>query len=198
MSKAMWDSIFSQEAFAYGEEPNLFVKEMAPHLPLGCAGGFAEGEGRNAVYLAEQGFDVTVIDQSEVGLQKAQQLAAKRQQTIDVLQADLLKDELPKGKFDVVFNIFGHLHRDDLPHLLTQMIAALKSEGVLLFEFYSHRQLQYGTGGPGNPEYLYHPNDLLPLLEPYQIQHFFYGEVERYEGEKHRGRCHVIQALVEI
>ncbi|MCA1010367.1 class I SAM-dependent methyltransferase [Halobacillus halophilus] len=198
MSKEMWDQRFSEPNYAYGKQPNAFIKEMSERLPkdskIGC---FAEGEGRNGVYLAKMGHDVTILDQSDQGLKKAQQLAKEEDVSIETLQGDLTKMEMEPEQFNAAVMVFGHVPKQDQSFLMEQMIRSVKPGGHILFEVYSENQLTYGTGGPKTTEMLYAPEDVLRWIKDYKCLHFYYGEVERNEGERHNGLGHVIQGLIQ-
>ncbi|SFF85756.1 Methyltransferase domain-containing protein [Halobacillus alkaliphilus] len=198
MSKEMWDQRFSEPNYAYGKQPNAFIKNMSERLPkdskVGC---FAEGEGRNGVYLAKMGHDVTILDQSDQGLNKALQLGKEEDVSIETVQGDLTKMEMEPEQFDAAVMVFGHVPKQDQSFLMEQMIRSVKPGGHVLFEVYSEHQLAYGTGGPKSAEMLYAPEDVLRWIKDYKCLHFYYGEAERNEGEKHNGLGHVIQGLIQ-
>jgi len=89
MDTAFWDDRYAAEDYAYGLDPNAFVAEMVMHIPDGPVLCLAEGEGRNAVYLAKSGHRVTAVDQSAMGLAKALRLAAASGVVIETVHADL-------------------------------------------------------------------------------------------------------------
>ncbi|HLQ73619.1 MAG TPA: class I SAM-dependent methyltransferase [Bacillota bacterium] len=198
MSKAHWDKSFSEEAYVYGEEANEFIRASS-HLfgegeAIAC---FAEGEGRNAVYLAKQGHDVTAYDQSKVGLKKAEQLAIKNKVTIETAAVDLTNEKVPTAEYDGAVVVFGHVPAVDQPFFMENIINSVKAGGLIMVEVYSKEQLAYGTGGPPNEQLLYSPEDMLSFFKNERHIHFFYGEVTRHEGKKHNGLSHVIQVIAE-
>jgi len=198
MSKEMWDQRFSEQNYAYGKQPNAFIKDINERLPkdskVGC---FAEGEGRNGVYLAKMGHDVTILDQSDQGLNKALQLAKKEGVSIETVQGDLTEMEMESDQFDAAVMVFGHVPKQDQSFLMEQMIRSVKPGGHVLFEVYSEAQLSYGTGGPKSMEMLYAAEDVLDWIKDYKCLHFYYGEAERNEGERHKGIGHVIQGFIQ-
>ncbi|MEJ2457472.1 MAG: class I SAM-dependent methyltransferase [Novosphingobium sp.] len=105
----MWDERFSEPGYAYGTEPNDFLKERVADLKRGRCLCLAEGQGRNAVWLAQQGFDVTAMDQSPAGLEKARELAESRGVTIATQVGDLVDFDLGEGVWDSIVSIFVHL-----------------------------------------------------------------------------------------
>jgi SAM-dependent methyltransferase len=198
MSKEMWDNNFDQDEYLYGSEPNAFVKEKAyllkNHSLTAC---FAEGEGRNAVYLAGLGHAVTAYDQSEVGLEKARELAREAGISLNTVISDLTKEIPPKEMYDAAVMVFGHVPREYQQFLIENILHSLKPGGLLLIEVYSEAQLQYNTGGPPSRELLYDPEQMLLWLRPHFCPYFYCGEADRVEGTKHTGIGHVIQAVVK-
>ena len=198
MSKEFWNESFSTSDYVYGKEPNAFIKEMSDRLYLNLQiGCFAEGEGRNAVYLAAHGHDVTVYDQSEQGLAKANKLAEEAGVNIQTVPVDLTKAEMEPDQFDASIMVFGHVPKEDQPFLIEQMFRSVKPGGLVLFEVYSKDQLPYATGGPKSKDKLYAPSDVLNWIEGHKCLHFYYGEADRQEGARHTGVGHVIQAFVQ-
>jgi cyclopropane fatty-acyl-phospholipid synthase-like methyltransferase len=151
----MWDKRYQQAEYAYGTDPNDFLAG----LPLGAKGGqrllsLAEGEGRNAVYLAKLGFDVLAVDQSIIGLNKALNLARERQTTIKVEQADLEQYQIAPDTYNGVISIFGHFNPNVRRRIHVQAVDGLKKGGFFVLEAYSKEQLAYNTGGPKSLEML--------------------------------------------
>ncbi|WP_040229083.1 class I SAM-dependent methyltransferase [Bhargavaea cecembensis] len=197
MTRNHWDERFSEEEYVYGTEPNEFIRTMSRLIPPHSkVAALAEGEGRNAVYLAEAGHSVTAFDQSTVGLQKAVGLAEKRGVQIETKEADLIKDRIPADSFDAAILVFGHVPKESQESFFFNLIGSVKNGGIILFEVYSEEQLRYGTGGPGNLESLYDPADILRWIRPHDVVHFYYGEADRSEGSRHTGTGHVIQGAI--
>ena len=193
-----WNERFGSEQYVYGEEPNLFIKNQAHRLEKGrkvvC---FAEGEGRNAVYLAKQGLDVTAYDYAQNGLKKTEALAESNGVKIETEQKDLIHDSVPDAEFDAAIMVFGHFAKHDQKTVFDKLVHAVKPSGIVMLEVYSEDQVQYGTGGPKTVDMLYDPADLLQWLKGFKVLHFFYGEQERIEGQLHTGTGHVIQVILE-
>lgn len=198
MSKEHWDNSFSDTDFVYGETPNIFIKnksELIPnHSTVAC---LAEGEGRNAVYLAQQGHKVTTYDQSVVGLEKTKTLAMKHDVTIQTVEIDLTDKKVEENMYDAAIMVFGHVHQDHQAFLMESLIDSVKPGGYVIFEVYSIDQLEYGTGGPPVKEMLYDPKDILEWIQNDKCLHFYYGEAERTEGKRHKGTGHVIQVILQ-
>lgn len=198
MVKDQWNKQFSENQYTYGKTVNAFIQEKSNLFPsqskVAC---FAEGEGRNAVYLAKQGHTVTAYDVSTVGLNNAKQLAEENDVTITTIEADLLKTKIEKEKYDGAVMVFGHVKNVHQPYFIKNIIDAVKPGGYILIEVYSKNQLDYNTGGPGKEEFLYDPHDMLEWIKPHFCQHFYYGEADRQEGYRHTGIGHVIQIAIK-
>lgn len=193
---AHWDERYAEPGWAFGTEPNDFLREQAAHLPAGsrvlC---LAEGEGRNAVFLAGLGHRVHAVDVSRVGLEKARGLARERGVAITTEVADLAEYEIPPGTYDAIVSIFAHLPSEARERLHPRIVPALSPGGVLLLEGYTPAQQRAGTGGPEAASKFF----TLALL-----QQDFAGlewrvarEIERevIEGRYHTGRAHVVQLV---
>ena len=148
----------------------------------------AEGQGRNAVHLASLGYEVTALDFSEVGLQSAQELAARSGVTIHTLQADLSAYVFDPEAWDGILSIFGHLPAPLRARVNAQLHGALKPGGWLQLVGYHPKQLEYGTGGPQELSMLYTVDGLKAELGPgwtYDVAELVERELE--EGPYHRG-----------
>ncbi len=198
MSKEHWDKSFSDKNFVYGEKENKFIHDMSEIIPVQSkVGCFAEGEGRNAVYLAKLGHDVTAYDQSVIGLKKTDALARKNNVTVETVAIDLTKEKVQNNQFDATIMVFGHVPKNNQQFLIKNMIDSVKFGGYVIFEVYSEDQLKYQTGGPQSIDMLYNPTEVLGWIKNYQCIHFYYGEVIRNEGKRHAGLGHVIQVVIK-
>lgn len=198
MSKEKWDKSFSDEEYVYGVVENEFLNEMSDRIPpqskVAC---FAEGEGRNAVFLAQQGHHVTAYDQSTVGLEKTQLLAERNNVQVKTVEKDLIEEKVESNQYDAAVMIYGHVPKQDQSFFIKNMIDSVKQGGTIIFEVYSEAQLAYGTGGPRSLELLYDPKDMLNWIKEYSCIHFYYGEAKRNEGNRHVGIGHVIQVVLK-
>ncbi|PFN04138.1 class I SAM-dependent methyltransferase [Bacillus cereus] len=192
----IWNKRFNSEEYLYGEEPNIFIQQQAFRLEK-CQKviAFAEGEGRNAVFLAKRGHEVTAIDYAESGLQKTKRLAQKYNVDVHTKKVDLLVDSVPAEKYDAAIMIFGHFHTDNQKMVFDKIKNTIQPGGTIMIEVYSKNQLNYGTGGPKEIDMLYEPIDILTWCEGHEVIHFFYGEQKRVEGNAHTGLAHVIQLV---
>lgn len=191
----MWDQRYSSEGYAYGTEPNEFLVAVAPKLPMGRVLCIGEGEGRNAVWLAGQGYDVTAVDASRVGLEKAERLAAERGVTITTVHADLGAYDIVPDAWDAIVSVFCHL-----PHTLRvdvhrRCVAGLRPGGVMLLESYTPDQLALGTGGPPSAELMMDQETLRAELSGLEFLHLQECEREIHEGTFHNGLGAVVQLV---
>ena len=191
-----WDSRYSGADFFYGTAPNDFLAARAELLPAGgrvlC---LAEGEGRNAVFLAQRGFRVTGVDGSKVGLEKAHLLAKERGVTLSTEVADLRDYELGTAKWDGIVSIWCHLPQPLRASLHPRIVAALAPGGVLLLEHYHPRQLGRGTGGPSDATMMVTLDELRRDFAELEELHAFEGEREVREGAGHGGLSVVTQFI---
>ncbi|WP_379544422.1 class I SAM-dependent methyltransferase [Psychrobacter sp. R86515] len=193
----MWDERYSGTEFAFGTEPNDFLRETFEQIPVGghvlC---LAEGEGRNAVFLAEQGFEVTAMDMSEVGLNKANKLAKDRGVAITTQVVDLAHYDFGQDKWDAIVSIWAHVPETVRQYVHAQVSAALKPEGVFIVEAYTERQL--GTEAVGGPPAS--QRERFGALKNFQNELVGLNEVVGIEklrmvseGKRHQGLSAVVQ-----
>jgi cyclopropane fatty-acyl-phospholipid synthase-like methyltransferase len=191
-----WEARFAGPDYHFGTEPNAFLKSKAGLLKPGQkALSIADGEGRNGVFLAEQGLDVLAMDFSPTALAKSRALARQRGVTIRTEQADLDTWRWPVEAFDVVVAIFFQFCA---PVLRTRVFdgikRALKPGGLLLMEGYTPKQREYKTGGPSEVENLY----TRKLLEE-SFANFASVEIREYDSEIHEGPGHGgMSALIDL
>lgn len=193
----MWDERYNEEGFAYGTEPNDFLKSECSRIPRGgkvlC---LAEGEGRNAVFLAKKGYSVTAVDQSSVGLQKAKKLAFENGVEISTTVADLADYDLGTGAWDGIVSIAAHVPPALRKKIHAQVAHALKVKGVFILEAYTERHLEMkGVGGPPDKTLLMSLDELTVELEG--LEFIIAAEVERHvsEGKYHQGESAVVQLV---
>lgn len=189
-----WNDRFQSEHFVYGTESNIFISTMHNKLQLsGDALAIAEGEGRNAVFLAEQGMKVTTWDFAQSGLIKTEKLAEERGVHVETKLMDLNDATWERDHWDEIVCVFGHFPKETRRKTLEGVKQAVKPGGYYVTEVYSTYQLPYKSGGPQDVDMLYSPEEFLQTFADWRIIHFFMGEVIRHEGELHNGLAHVIQ-----
>jgi SAM-dependent methyltransferase len=180
-----WDKKFQDEEFAYGKEPNAFLKKHLSSLEKGVALDLASGEGRNAVFLAENGWKVDAVDISPVGVRKARRLAKEAGVKINFRQADLDFYPIAKEKYDLISILYFWDRR-----LIPRLKRGLKKGGRILFETYTFETLFRGLEGPREAKYLLKANELLDLFRDFRV--LFYREGIFREG----GRRKAIASLI--
>ncbi len=190
-----WDERYSEPGFAYGSEPNEFLVSMVEKIPRGKVLSLAEGEGRNAVYLASLGYLVTGVDGSEVGLRKASELAAERGVAINTIHADLSQFVMEADQWDAIIACYCHVPSAIRMPLHQAAVRGLKSGGVFVLEAFSKEQLSYGTGGPQSPDMLMDLDVLKQELAGLQFVHAVKIERDVREGSNHTGMASVIQIM---
>lgn len=191
----MWNERYSEPGFAYGTQPNEFLASVANMIPPGRVLSLAEGEGRNAVYLAGRGYDVVAVDASAVGLEKAKQLAKERGVRISTQVADLNGFQIEPESWNGIVSIFCHLPAAVRATLYRAAVHGLKPGGVFVLEAYTPAQLKSGTGGPSNAELLPSLAQLKNELAGLEFAHAVERERDVVEGRYHTGRASVVQLV---
>ena len=191
----MWDERYSAKEYAYGTTPNEFLVERVHCIPKGKVLSLAEGEGRNAVFLAKQGYTVTAVDASLVGLNKARMLAEENDVAIEFIHADLADYDLGENKWDGIVSIFCPLPSSLRKELYKKVIAGLKQNGVFLLEAYTPNQLKHGTGGGNSVDVMQSEKSLRFELAGLKFKHLTELERDVIEGVYHTGIGSVVQAI---
>lgn len=196
--KDFWNNRFADDGFAYGTQPNRFLQSHQRLLKPGLKALLpGDGEGRNGVWLASLGLEVTSVDYSEVGIAKINRLADERQLTINTRCADLTSMDWPVDEFDLLVAIFIHFPSNIRNHMHHKFIGALKPGGQLIFEAYDKQQLDYGTGGPPVEDMLYTEEQLNEDFKDHNILHSEHLITDIHEGKYHDGRSSVLRFVVE-
>jgi SAM-dependent methyltransferase len=189
-----WDERYRSEEYFYGTEPNDFLKSQAHRLLPGASVlCLAEGEGRNAVYLAKQGFAVTAVDGSAQGFVKLQKLAAKAGVNVRTIVKDLAHFDMGHRQWDAIISIWCHLPQPLRAEIHRRVVVALKPGGFFILEAYTPRQLQYKTGGPPNATMMMTRDLLKTELAGLDVEIAQELEREIHEGKGHNGKSAVVQ-----
>jgi SAM-dependent methyltransferase len=191
----MWDERYSAAGYAYGTEPNQFLVDNYSRIPMGNVLSLAEGEGRNAVFLARQGYTVTAVDGSIVGLNKADKLAGENGVTLVLIHADLAEFDLGESKWDGIISIFNPLPSSLRRQLYKKVEAALKPNGVFLLEAYRPDQINHGTGGGNDADTMQTGESIRSELPGLNFTHLVELDREVIEGSHHTGLGAVVQAI---
>jgi SAM-dependent methyltransferase len=194
----MWDERYQTPEYIFGDQPCQWLIMNQHRLPQsGRALALGDGEGRNGVFLAELGFEVTSVDLSEVGLSKARDLARKRGVTIQTVQADLEYYEIEAESEDLIVSIYCHLP-DAIRKLVHERAeVALKPGGLFILEAFHHSQLKYQSGGPKTTDLLYDLDALLDDFQTLQILEAFDGLCYLDEGARHSGIGHIVRLVLQ-
>jgi cyclopropane fatty-acyl-phospholipid synthase-like methyltransferase len=191
-----WNHRYGSPEYIFGTAPNAFLASKASLLRPGMrALVLADGEGRNGVWLAQQGLDVLSVDASPAAQDKARALAAERGVQLRLEIVDLVGWDMGDARFDLVVAIFIQFVPAPLrERLLARMQAALAPGGLLLLEGYRPEQLRHRTGGPPAPEYMYTAGLLREAFAGLTIDELVERDVEIHEGSGHDG----MSALIDL
>lgn len=192
----MWNERYSKAGYLFGTAPAQFLQEHQAYLTKGLrALAVADGEGRNSVYMASKGMDVTAMDSSDIAVEKARALALANTVDVDFRVGDILGWDWNAQSYDLVAGIFiqfaGPAFRDEI---FAGMKQAVKPGGILMLHGYTPKQLEFGTGGPGRLENLYTPEMLEHAFADFEILELKSYECEIDEGPGHSG----MSALVDL
>lgn len=191
----MWDKRYDKPEYVYGTEPNDFLKENNKYFKDGTILSLGEGEGRNAVFLAETARKVIGIDSSKVGFKKAQALAKKEGVSIITEIADLSEYDPGENLYSGIVSIFCHLSSEVRIDLHKRCASALKPGGIFLLEGFIPDQISRGTGGPNDPDMMHSLKELRETFPEFEI--IFAEELVRVlkEGPSHEGDAAVVQFI---
>lgn len=192
----MWDERYAAPEYVFGTAPNAFLASQAHRLEIGwTALAVADGEGRNGVWLAEQGLEVLSMDLSAPAQAKALKLAEERGVILMLEQTDITTWRAPAAAFDLVAAIFIQFASPDLrTQIFREMKRAVKPGGLILLEGYRPEQLTYGTGGPRVVENLYDEAMLRAAFADFEILELNAYDAEIAEGAGHHG----MSALIDL
>lgn len=194
-SKDLWDDRFSADHYVYGTEPNTFLVAATADLPRGRTLSLAEGEGRNAVWLASAGFEVWAVDQSAVGVEKTRRLADERGVTVTTEVADLGDFEIEEDSWDLIVSIFAHTDPATRQRLHRAVVEGLRPGGAFVLEAYTPAQLGFVTGGPKDPSMMLDAPTLTRELHGLKMTQLREVERDVVEGTLHTGRAAVVQLV---
>lgn len=200
--KEFWNERYQEEGWAYGSEPNEFVKQQLEKISNKNLSALfpAEGEGRNAVYAAKLGFQVSAFDISESGQQKATDLAANYNVTIDYRVASFDSVNFPLGCFDVLVFSYTHFPKRLQASFISKMLEFLKPDGQIIFECFSQNNIPYReknpqVGGPDNLDMLYSVDSVRELFAECREIHASEEITYLNEGKYHVGEACVIRVV---
>jgi len=195
-SRQFWDKRFASEDYVFGTAPNVFLASQNQWFKPGVRVlDFACGEGRNAVWLAQQGCEVVAIDISPVAIEKARRLAAEHGVHVEFELVDVRDWRWPPNAFDAVVSIFIQFAAPaERAQLFAGFVTTLRPNGVLVLQGYTPKQLQYKTGGPPQAEHMYTHAMLREAVTGLEIVHIREHDDVLSEGTKHVG----MSALIDL
>ncbi|MEM9824449.1 MAG: class I SAM-dependent methyltransferase [Bacteroidota bacterium] len=189
-----WDDRYQKVEYAYGTQPNVYLKaQLSQITPAGKILFAAEGEGRNAVYAAQQGWQVSAFDISKEGRIKALALAKENKVSIDYQVGYLTKLNFANAPFDVIALIYAHFPPDIKSVYHKLLDQKLKKGGMIIFEAFGKKHLEYrnanlSVGGPPDIDSLFSTDELRSDFKNYEILELLETEVELTEGLYHNGK----------
>lgn len=194
-TRDFWNEKFANTDYAYGTEPNDFLASAVTNLKRGATLSLAEGEGRNAVWLAQQGFTVSSVEQSEKGVAKTLRLALQRGVIVMAERGELETFHIQPNSWDLVVSIYAHTPQELRRKLHRQVVAGLKPGGVFVLEAYTPAQIPNNTGGPKDASLMPTAELLRSELAGLVFDHIEEVERDVVEGSLHTGTAHVVQVV---
>ncbi len=193
-----WNDRYSKDEYAFGIEPNNYLKAQLEKLNIGTILFPAEGEGRNAIFAAQLGWAVSAFDISAKGKNKALQLAKNKEVTIDYQVGELQTLNYNRDQFDVIALIYAHFPADIKSKYHKLLSTYLRKDGIIIFEAFSKNHIDYrvkneNIGGPKDLESLFSMEELKSDFANYEIIELEEKEIELNEGSYHKGKGSVIR-----
>lgn len=189
-----WNERYRQTTFAYGKAPNNYFAQQLAQLPPGKMLLPCEGEGRNAAYAAQKGWQVDAFDFSKAGKTKAEQLAGSQlMQRIHYQVADAKNYQPPKASYDLIGLFFTHLPPEWRMDFFHRLPPALKPQGLLVAEVFHPDQVGKASGGPPNPAMMFTLDDARQAFPGLAMEELCHQQVELEEGPYHSGLADVLR-----
>jgi len=188
-----WNRRYRESTLLWSPEPSRFLVQEVADLAAGRALDIGAGEGRNAIWLAEQGWRVTGVEFADVALDRARRIAADRDVEVDWGQADALQWSPEPAGFDLVLLIYLHFSQEEMTSVLRHAQDAVAPGGTLLLIGHDRSNLEHGYGGPPDPALLYEPDDVAAVLTDLKVVK---AETRRRPVETDGGTLHAIDCLV--
>ncbi len=189
-----WDARYGAQPWMFGRAPNRYLESLAPRLPRrGRALALGDGEGRNGLWLARQGLEVTAVDWSATGMARAAEWAEAEGVALTTETADLTRWSWPEARFDLIAWIFLHLPPGDRAAVVAGSLRALAPGGMLVLECFSPAQQGRRSGGPREPSLLWTRDMAEKAFAPLQLLECLEGTVLLDEGMKHQGPAEIVR-----
>lgn len=190
-----WNKRYAEKVYAYGIEPNQFFKNQLAKLPKGKILFAAEGEGRNAVYAAMQGFEVSAFDSSVEGKNKAESLAQNKNVAISYTVSGLEEIDFPENYFDILVLVYAHFPFEIRKKHHQKLIHFLKPNGIIIFEAFGKEQLNYTSGGPKQLDMLFSEDEIKSEFQNIDFTYLNTEETILDEGPYHQGKANVVRFI---
>ena len=190
-----WDERYNRRDYVYGDQPNEFLVQVEGYIPMGNVLCLGEGEGRNAVFLASQGYEVTAVDASRVGLFKAEELAQRHGVSITTVVSDLAHYDIGVNAWQGIVSIFCHLEPSLRRRVHRACVQGLAPGGAMVLEAFSPQQLNNQTGGPKALDLLMSLRDLKEDFSGLVLKIAREIICDRVEGLFHTGESALVQIL---
>ena len=193
--KEFWNQRYSELDFAYGCNPNDFLKQNLSKIKKGKLLFPAEGEGRNAVFAAQNGFEVEAFDISKSGKEKADAFAKQSNVTVNYRVGTLEQLPYPENSFDGIVLIYAHVPNEIRKDFHQQLIHLVKPGGIILFEGFSKEQLQFTSGGPKDSAMLFSEEEIKEEFSGLKFEFLSTEIIDLNEGKYHQGRASVVRFI---
>lgn len=190
-----WNNKYSVKEYIYGKEPNEFMRTALEHLTPGKALFVGEGEGRNSVFAAEQGWDVDALDSSSAAMEKALKLAGERNLKINYHLTDVHDYNYAEKKYDLAVLIYLHLQESERTELHKKIIESLTKDGIVILEAFEKSQINNNSGGPKNPDLLYTFEDIINDFIDLEFLELSKSSTPLNEGRHHNGNAEIIRFI---
>jgi len=193
--KDIWNKRYAEKEFVYGTGPNNYFKQEIDKLKPGKLFLPAEGEGRNAIYAAQLGWEVVAVDMSEMGKEKAMKLAAEKKVKIQYHIDDLETFQYPVNEYDAAGIIYAHFPAKTKSHVYQKVAGSLKIGGFVILETFNKNQLGKSSGGPQNIDMLNSLDEIKAAFEGFEFIEQAEVQVNLNEGGLHNGMAEVVRIL---
>ncbi len=197
MPVKFWNERYAADEYVYGKSPNLFFRDQIDAMKPGKLLTLAEGEGRNGVYAALKGWEVTAVDYSDEGQKKAMKLAREHDISLTYYLTPVEEFDFPEGHYDLVSLIYAHFQPDIRTLVHHKALKSLKKDGRLILEAFNKKQIDRDTGGPKNISMLYSLTELKKDFSDWYISYSEELTTNIDEGEFHRGEADIVRVVVE-
>ncbi len=188
-----WNNRYGGGEYIFGKEPNQYFKSKLDLLKPSNIFLPGDGEGRNGIYAAENGWNVTSADFSKVAIGRAKEFATLRNVDINFQFINLITEEIPKNKYDVIGVSFLHFNGKNKGIVYRKLSKALRANGYLIIECFSTEQVKINTGGPRKKDSLYTIEELKKYFLGFEFIEAESIKTELHEGKGHQGDAYVVR-----